>query len=110
VIDEDAVWITNLDGTHRERITSAGGADPNVSPNGQTVSFLGDTPDDLTALFAVGLDGSDVHQVTPALYGIALKHDWAPDCRRLVFTDNADNPGKPAKSPPSGPTAPVCAT
>jgi hypothetical protein len=43
----------------------------------KTVSFLGDTPDDLTALFAVGLNGSDVHQVTPALYGIAFKHDGA---------------------------------
>jgi hypothetical protein len=35
-------------------------------------------------------------QVTPTLFGIAFKHDWAPDGFRLVTTDNADDFDRPA--------------
>ncbi|HEX6581179.1 MAG TPA: hypothetical protein VF195_09950 [Actinomycetota bacterium] len=95
ILDEDAVWSMNLDGGDRVRITDAGAPDPNVSPNGQTVSFLGGTPDGLTALFTAGLDGSQGFQVT-TLYGIAFKSDWAPDGQHLVVTDNADDLSRPA--------------
>jgi Tol biopolymer transport system component len=95
--NDDAIWSMNLQGGDRQRIaTSEGGAtDPNVSPDGQTLSFLGFVPDGLTAQFTSSIDGSNVAQLTPTLYGIASKSDWAPDGRRLVFSDNADNPDKP---------------
>jgi Tol biopolymer transport system component len=93
-IEDDAVWSMNLDGTDRQRITSAGAPDPNVSPDGKTVSFLGG-PEDATALFTARLDGSNLFQVTPSI-GVAFKHDWAPDGRHLAITDNGNDLSKPA--------------
>jgi Tol biopolymer transport system component len=96
--DDDAIWIMGLDGEGRRRIgTGPGGAaTPEISPDGRTVTFLSGTPDDLTAIFAMGIDGGPVRQVTPTLWGITFKHDWAPDGSRLVMSDNADNPDRPA--------------
>jgi TolB protein len=98
VLEDEAIWIMDIDGSDRTRIgRSPGGAtDPNVSPDGGTISFLGFPPSGLTALYTMGIDGSDVHQVGPTLYGIAFKHDWAPDGRHLVVTDNADDFDHPA--------------
>jgi Tol biopolymer transport system component len=95
--DDDAIWIMNLDGTGRRRIgTGPGGAaTPEVSPDGETVTFLSFTPDDLSALFAVSIGGGEASQVTPTLWGITFKHDWAPDGSRLVMSDNADNGDRP---------------
>jgi Tol biopolymer transport system component len=96
-VDDDAIWIMNLDGDGRRRIGTGPccAATPEVSPDGQTVTFVSDTPDDLTALFAVSIAGGEVRQVTPTLYGITFKHDWAPDGSRLVMSDNARNPDRP---------------
>jgi Tol biopolymer transport system component len=98
VLEDEAIWIMDVDGSNRVRLGRSpdGGTDPNVSPDGGTVSFLGFLPSGSTALFAMGIDGSDVHQVGPALYGIAFKHDWAPDGRHIVVTDNADDFDHPA--------------
>lgn len=97
--DDDAVWIMRLDGSDRRRLGAGpddGGATPEVSPDGRTVTFLSETPDHLTAVFAVDIAGGPVRQVTPTLWGIAFKHDWAPNGSRLVVTDNADNTDRPA--------------
>jgi Tol biopolymer transport system component len=97
--DDDAIWIMDLNGDGRRRLGAApgdGGATPEVSPDGQTVTFLAGTSNGLTALFAVDIDGGDVWQVTPTLYGITFKHDWAPDGSRLVMSDNADDASRPA--------------
>jgi len=96
--NDDAIWIMNLDGNGRRRVgTGPGGAaTAEVSPDGRTVTFLSFFPDGLTALFAVSIEGGAAHQVTPTLYGITFKHDWAPDGSRLVMSDNADNPNRPA--------------
>ena len=92
--DDDAIWIMGLNGSDRRRLgTGPGGAaTPEISPDGQTVTFLSYTPNDLTAIFAVDIQGGPVRQVTPTLNGITFKHDWAPDGSRLVMSDNADNP------------------
>jgi Tol biopolymer transport system component len=94
---DDAFWSMNLDGSDRRRITApnVGGGDPNVSPDGSTLSFLGGNAKD-DALFTASLDGSNVFRVTPYL-GVAYKHDWAPDGRHIVIATNADYPNH--KSP-----------
>jgi Tol biopolymer transport system component len=91
--EDDAVWSMNLDGSDRQRITSAGAPDPNVSPDGRMVSFLAG-PENATALFTAGLDGSHLFQVTPSI-GVSFKSDWAPDGRHLLISDNANNPERP---------------
>jgi Tol biopolymer transport system component len=92
-IEDDAIWIMGLNGEDRRRIgTGPGGAaTPEISPDGQTVTFLSFTPDDSTAIFAVDINGGPVRQVTPpTLNGATFKHDWAPDGSRLVMSDNED--------------------
>jgi Tol biopolymer transport system component len=96
--EDDAVWIMGLDGGGRRRIGTGpdgGAATPEVSPDGRTVTFLDGTPDGLTAIFGIGIDGGSAWQVTPTLYGITFKHDWAPDGSHLVMSDNADNGDRP---------------
>jgi Tol biopolymer transport system component len=93
--NDDAIWIMRLNGEGRHRLgTGPGGAaTPEISPDGQIVTFLSFTPrEDLTAIFAVDIHGGSVWRVTPTLNGITFKHDWAPDGSRLVMSDNAENP------------------
>ena len=67
--------------------------DPNVSPDGKTLTFVDFNGLDFgQALFTTGIDGSDLFQVTPFTFDVAIKQDWAPNGRRLLFTDNADFP------------------
>lgn len=95
--DDDAIWIMDLGGDGRRRIGTgpSGAATPEVSPDGRTVTFLSSTTPDLTALFAIGIDGGTARQVTPTLWGITFKHDWAPDGSRLVMSDNAGDEAHP---------------
>jgi Tol biopolymer transport system component len=98
VTDDDAIWIMRLNGEGRRRIATGpgGAATPEISPDGRTVTFLSSTPGDLTAIFAVNLHGGSVRQVTPTLWGVSFKHDWAPNGSRLLIGDNADNLDRPA--------------
>jgi len=70
-----------------------GDSNPEVSPNGQTVTFVRHKVDDkLQALFAVDIDGSDDRRLTPYRREVAIKHDWAPNGRHIVITTHADYP------------------
>jgi Tol biopolymer transport system component len=98
---DDAIWVMDLDGNNRQRIASApaGATDPNVSPDGKTVSFVGFNGEPTgAALFTSSISGGDPLQLTPFKFDVAIKQDWAPDGRRLVFTKNGAEP-KPGVSP-----------
>ena len=85
VADVDAIWSMKTDGSDKHLLTLAGGADPNVSPDGTRVSFKAGP---FGALHIQNMDGSDLHQASPD-WDIAYKHDWAPDGSRIVISDNA---------------------
>ena len=87
----------DLNGENQRRIGTGpdGSATPDVSPDGQTVTFLSTTANDLNALFSISINGGTARQVTPTLWGTAVKHDWAPDGSRIVVSDNADDPDHP---------------
>jgi Tol biopolymer transport system component len=85
IADVEQVWSMNLDGSDRRVITGSGAPDPNVSPDGQTLSFKGAAG----ALFTTNMDGSGLKQISPTM-DVAYKHDWAPDGQHLVFSDNAE--------------------
>jgi Tol biopolymer transport system component len=84
-LESEQVWSMKTDGSDQQFITGAGGPDPNVSPNGQKISFKGG-PDG--ALFVANIDGSGIVQVSPSI-SVSYKHDWAPDGRHLVVSDNS---------------------
>lgn len=98
--DTDAIWSMDLTGGDRQEIIGGpgfGATDPNVSPDGTTVSFVEFNGEDLgQALSTSSLNGSDPRQLMPFTTDVAVKQDWAPNGRRLVFTDNADNFEHPA--------------
>ena len=99
---EDAIWSVKLDGSDRRHITSGpccGVTDPNVSPDGQTISFVGFNGLDFgEALFTVGIDGSNLLQLTPFTIDLAIRQDWAPDGQHIVVTTHANfaHPGESA--------------
>jgi Tol biopolymer transport system component len=80
------VWSMKLDGSDKRVVTGAGETDPNVSPDGQKLSFKG--PDDV-GLFVQNMDGSGLVQISP-FASVAFKSDWAPDGRHIIFSDIAD--------------------
>jgi Tol biopolymer transport system component len=73
--------------------TDAGDNDPQVSPDGQTVTFVRHKVDgELQALFAVDIDGTNVRKVAGYPLEVGVKHDWAPDGGQIVITPFADFP------------------
>ena len=92
------IFIMRDDGTERRRLTTHAfefqpDLDPNVSPDGETVTFVRHKESGvLQALFAGDIDGGNVRKLVPYRYEVAIKHDWAPDGRHIVITTNADYP------------------
>jgi Tol biopolymer transport system component len=106
-LDQGSIRSMKLDGSDQRLLIGPlgegtyphGATDANVSPDGRSLSFVGDNRMDFgQALFTANVDGSGPVQLTPFSFDVAVKQDWAPDGRRLVFTDNADfpNPGDSA--------------
>jgi Tol biopolymer transport system component len=85
-IEAEQIWSMKVDGSDQQFITDAGGPDPNVSPDGQRISFKG-PPDG--ALFVANIDGSGIVQISPSI-SVSYKHDWSPDGQHLVVSDNSD--------------------
>ena len=93
--EEEATWIMGLDGSDRHRITAGPGdaTDPNAAPDGRAFSYVGVHDHNWEveqAVITSTLDGAHQLQLTPFDAEVAIKHDWAPDGSRIVFTDNAD--------------------
>jgi Tol biopolymer transport system component len=87
---EETIWSMDRNGNDRQRIGNCC-VDPNVSPNGKKLSFLRSTDvEGQSALFTSAIDGSNLFQVTPFSFNVAIKQDWAPDGRDLVFTKDGD--------------------
>jgi Tol biopolymer transport system component len=85
-VEAEQIWSMKVDGSDQEFITDAGGPDPNVSPDGQKISFKGG-PDG--ALFVANIDGSGIVQISPSI-SVSYKHDWSPDGRHLLVSDDSD--------------------
>jgi len=86
--NDEAFWSMDRNGGDRQRIGNCC-FDPNVSPNGKKLSFLAGQ-DGATALFTSDIDGSNLFQVTPFSFNVAIKQDWAPEGKHLAFTLNGD--------------------
>jgi len=70
-----------------------GDGNPQVSPDGQTVTFVRHKVDgELQALFAVDIDGTNERMIVPYTKEVGIKHDWSPNGRRIVITPWADFP------------------
>jgi len=89
---DEGFWSMDLEGNHRQHIGECC-ADPTVSPDGKRLSFVGFNGDPTgAALFTSKIDGTNLLQVTPFSFDVAVKQDWAPDGKHLVFTIYGDVP------------------
>jgi Tol biopolymer transport system component len=82
-----------LDGSDQRVIKRIDAEDPNVSPDGRSLSLTCiQEPDVLQALCTFPVGGGAVTTLTPYTAEVGAKDDWAPDGRRLAYTDRADRP------------------
>ncbi len=92
--DVESIQSMDLTGGDRRLVTGkkgTGRTDPNVSPNGNWITFIRAKKEGVQqAMFAVHPDGSALHRLTPYKWEVAVKHDWSPDGKRIVLTTNAD--------------------
>jgi Tol biopolymer transport system component len=94
----DGNWSMNLDGSDRRLINSPAGEDPNASPNGRLLAFLGFAGGPPGALMTSAITGGPASQLTPFSFDVGSKLDWSPDGSRLGFIHNANfaSPGDSA--------------
>jgi Tol biopolymer transport system component len=92
--DVESIQSMDLTGGDRRLVTGkkgVGSTDPNVSPDGDWITFIRLRKEhELQAVFAVHPDGSGLRKLTPFKWEVAIKHDWAPNGKRIVLTTNAD--------------------
>jgi WD40 repeat protein len=112
---DDGIWIMNADGSNQRPLIdpwpdgTGFATDPNVSPDGTTLSFVGfdnslfgppPALEPAQGLFTSGIDGSltSLRQLLPFSADLAIKQDWAPDGKRLLVGVNANffQPDKPS--------------
>jgi Tol biopolymer transport system component len=96
ITNVDAIWSMDLSGGNRHLITTGTGSgvtNPEVSPDGTTLSFIDANGQPLgQALFTANIDGTNLRQLTPFTLDVGIKQSWAPDGSRITLTPNADLP------------------
>lgn len=106
----DAIWSMNLQGGDRRKIASTprvgkryvGILDPNMSPDGKTIAFVGQKDDAHRALYTVGSNGKHLSLIVPFSSDVGTHFAWAPDGDRIVFTEYATGPGNTDTVRPDG--------
>jgi Tol biopolymer transport system component len=100
------IWNMNLHGRNRHMIqqtpTGLHAIDPNVSPDGSTLAFVAQKPNERGALYLVDTDGTDLRRIVPFSFSLGTRYDWAPDGKRLVFTTNGSETSNVATVRPDG--------
>src|SRR5829696_4540499 len=86
----DTTWSMNLDGTDRRLILPRSAEDPNLSPDGRSLAFLGFDREPPGALMTAGIPGDQLRQLTLFSFDVGSKLDWSPDGGRLGFIHNAN--------------------
>src|SRR5262249_23222360 len=86
----DAIWSMTLSGAHRHLIpagTGSGVTNPEVSPDGTTLSFVDANGQDFgQALFTAHIDGTSLRQLTPFTLHVGIKPTSPPAATPITLT------------------------
>ncbi len=95
-IDAYDVYVMNSDGTNRRRLTNFAADDfrPGLawSPDGKKLAFAVKS-ETRTDLYTVGVDGTDLTQVTTSV-NVGFNFDWSAAGRRLAFSTYPNEQGR----------------
>ena len=92
---DDSLFSQRVGGGDEKRVTDAfpdGHTDPNVSPDGQHISYVRfDAGVEFQqALTVADVDGSNARDLLPPSADIGVKQAWSPDSEHVVFTRDAN--------------------
>lgn len=76
------IWVMNADGGSQRQLVE--GRDPSWSPDGSRIAFERQVNGGTRQLFTVGLDGSNLRQLTN-LQDFIMYPTWSPDGRQIAF-------------------------
>jgi Tol biopolymer transport system component len=86
----------NLNGRDRRKIVMApdgvGFNDINVAADGTRIAFVGQRETYKRGLYTVRMSGSHLKKILPLSLDVGARFDWAPDGRRIVFTQYSESP------------------
>ena len=87
------IWVMDPDGSHKRRLTSAGGEHPVWSPDGTRIAFDSGASGD-GEIWVMDADGSNVSQLTHRPAATDIFPSWSPDGTKIAFAsyggDNYD--------------------
>jgi Tol biopolymer transport system component len=77
------IYVIDIDGSNRHRLTQNGGVEPSWSPNGQQIAFasFSNSANGNPVLFIMDAQGANTHQLTVDADSAA----WSADGRQIAF-------------------------
>jgi TolB protein len=88
------VYVTNLDKTRDERITTGDGAcRPDWSPDGQKIAYVSGEDSKKTNIWIINPDGSDRWNLTRDTGNYNYYPAWSPDGNHLVYARSPEKEG-----------------
>ena len=84
------IYLMDADGSHQRRLSHTSGDHrhswlPAWSPDRMSVSFSSNRDDDADQIYVIGVDGSNVHQLTHTPGKYNWNSDWSPDGKTIAF-------------------------
>lgn len=82
------IWLLNINSGAARQLTEldAQSYTPAWAPDGRTIAFASNHEGPRFGIFTIGVDGKDLHQVTPASSSDAFEPSWSPDGSLIAFS------------------------
>jgi len=81
------IWLIHPDGSSRHQLThrKSSSQSPAWSPNGKQIAFSSEAHTGIYAIYAVGLDGAQPHQLSTSAVAGAFSPSWSADGKEIAF-------------------------